>query len=340
MGQKVDKPVAAAFPAAETVARGAADAAAPGSGRRPSLPAGAAAYVFEEAARRRGAEERIVERLRAAGFLEAMLPSADYLAPYAPHLQPHEERELYRFVDRHGDALALRADFTIALARHLSARLPSGDRETRVFYRGEVLRGGGTDGATGEFYQIGAELLGVAGPRVDAEMAQRCVDAVAAGGSEDCHVILSAVGAIERMLLPELAGDQVAALAALIRGRRLAEADAAARSVSPEFASRVRHLLEGGLDPQDPRLDCLGETGESLREAMNSLARNPKCRVAIDLAEPAARSYYTGFFFAVYGPSGGEPIAGGGRYDRLYASFGSPRPAVGFSLGLEGVIGL
>ena len=60
------------------------------------LPAGTAAYVFEEATRRRLAEERIVEKLRAADYREAMVPSADYLAPYAPHLGAGEERELYR----------------------------------------------------------------------------------------------------------------------------------------------------------------------------------------------------------------------------------------------------
>ncbi len=72
------------------------------SQRGAMLPAGTAAYLFEEATRRRDAEERIVEKLRAAEYREAMVPSADYLAPYAPHLGAGEERELYRFVDRHG----------------------------------------------------------------------------------------------------------------------------------------------------------------------------------------------------------------------------------------------
>ena len=115
------------------------------------LPTGAAAYVFEEATLRRRAEDRIVEGLRAAGYREAIVPSADYLAPYLTHLSAGEERELYRFVDRHGDTLALRADFTIALARHLSPRLAEEPGAERVFYRGEVLRGGARDGTGGEF---------------------------------------------------------------------------------------------------------------------------------------------------------------------------------------------
>ena len=59
----------------------------------------------------------------------------------------------------------------------------------------------------------------------------------------------------------------------------------------------------------------------------------------MDVAEPASRSYYTGFFFSVYGESGGVPIAGGGRYDDLYGAFGAPRPAVGFAAGVEAVVG-
>src|SRR5262249_27941680 len=107
-------------------------AGAPGSngGRgkppRASLPARTAASAFEEGPRRRSAEERLVEGLRNAGYREAIVPSADYLAPYAEHLGTKEERELYRFVDRHGDTIALRADFTIAIARHLAPRLSSG----------------------------------------------------------------------------------------------------------------------------------------------------------------------------------------------------------------------
>ena len=144
--------------------------------RRASLPTGAAAYVFEEATRRREAEDRIVAGLRKAGYHEAIVPSADYLAPYLPHLSAREERELYRFVDRHGDSLALRADFTIALARHLAPRLASDGSADRVFYSGEVLRGASRDGSSTEFYQVGAELLGNPSPEADLEIVERCLE--------------------------------------------------------------------------------------------------------------------------------------------------------------------
>ena len=314
---------------------------------RASLPAGTAAYVFEEATRRRSAEERIVEGLRKNGYREAIVPSADYLAPYAQHLATREERELYRFVDRHGDTIALRADFTIAIARHLAPRLASGSEPTRLFYRGEVLRGGGRDGANAEFYQVGAELVGAAGPEADREIVERCLDSLDAAEAGRVWVVLSSVGALETILGPRSdpgggpcgpPSPQVESerrlLAGRVRDRRLS----ALRDVAPEMRDRLSRLIEGGIEPDDPILGSLAASGASLAVVARALSGRKRCEVSIDLAEAPSRSYYTGFFFSVFGEEGGEPIAGGGRYDDLYAGFGGARPAVGFSLGLEALV--
>jgi len=307
--------------------------------RRSAVPAGAAAYAFEEAARRRDVEERIVASLRTSGYREAMVPAADYLAPYSTHLGPREERELYRFVDRHGDTLALRADFTIAVARHLAPRLPADGVGARIFYRGEVLRAAsGRDGAGAEFFQIGAELVGEPGADADLEIVDRCLEALTAAGVEERHVVLGAVGGVEAALAPAVPRGSIPALAAAIRQRRLAEACRLARAVSADAEAEARRLIVGDIPAADPSIAVLAGAGRSLCRVASALRGRPGCAVAIDLAEPVPRSYYTGFFFSVYGASGGEPVAGGGRYDALYGAFGTSRPAVGFALGLEGVL--
>ncbi|HEX2164041.1 MAG TPA: ATP phosphoribosyltransferase regulatory subunit, partial [Thermoanaerobaculia bacterium] len=144
-----------------------------------SLPQGVAALLFGAARRRRELEARLVERLSAAGFDEVVLPIVDYLEPYEPLLAAAGRGELYRFVDRDGELLALRADFTPMLARLLAPMLGGGNGggppalalPLRLFYRGDVVRyGEERPGRDRELYQVGAELLGVPGADGEREM--------------------------------------------------------------------------------------------------------------------------------------------------------------------------
>lgn len=56
----------------------------------------------------------------------------------------------------------------------------------------------------------------------------------------------------------------------------------------------------------------------------------------LDDVEDAA-GYYTGLRFRVYGSDTRTPIAQGGRYDSLYARFGAPTPALGFTFTIDGL---
>src|SRR6202023_3829064 len=79
-------------------------------------------------------------------------------------LTPASRGELYRFIDRDGEQLALRADFTPMLARLLAPRLSSLRLPLRLFYRGDVVRyEESRPGSRRELYQMGVELLGMAG---------------------------------------------------------------------------------------------------------------------------------------------------------------------------------
>src|SRR3954471_1212488 len=136
-----------------------------------ALPTGVAALLFESARRRRAAEERLVARFGEAGYAEVILPILDYLEPYEALLTPATRGELYRFVDRDGELLALRSDFTPMLARLLAPRLGSLALPLRLFYRGDVVRyGEERAGRQRELYQMGAELLGLPGIEAEHEM--------------------------------------------------------------------------------------------------------------------------------------------------------------------------
>ena len=58
-------------------------------------------------------------------------------------------------------------------------------------------------------------------------------------------------------------------------------------------------------------------------------------RFVVHNDETDDRGYYTGLRFWVYGDDRRTPIAQGGRYDSLYARFGTDAPAVGFTFTVD-----
>lgn len=128
-------------------------------------PTGVRPLLLEEAARRRRIETRFVSLLERAGFDEVVLPIIDYADPYGALV---DARRGYRFVDREGELVAIRSDFTPMVARALAPSLPP--LPFKVFYRGDVIRCEASRlGANRELFQIGAEIVGDASADADAE---------------------------------------------------------------------------------------------------------------------------------------------------------------------------
>src|SRR5688572_15002324 len=79
--------------------------------------------LIEAAARRKRVERRFVDVLEEAGFAEVILPVLDYVDAYAPLAEKGGVKEGYRFIDRDGDIVALRSDFTPMVARSLAPHI-------------------------------------------------------------------------------------------------------------------------------------------------------------------------------------------------------------------------
>lgn len=331
-----------------------------------ALPRGVSALLFESARRRRALEAAWVARLEAAAFEEIVLPILDYSEPYEPLLGAAARRELYRFVGRDGELLALRADFTPMLARLLAPQLEALDvvaHPLRLFYRGDVVRfAEERAGRPRESYQLGAELLGVAGEAAEVEMLRLFLELLSARGTEGSKgandasmpsVVIGVAGALDALLLAaadETGSDPNALTAAVARRER-----ASVRRMAGSRAAALLEIVERGL-PQDlaafaaSRADAAGESLVRWASLVESLRREfPRLDLTIDLAEFAQqtldprlaeavgeRSYYDGLVFRA--TAGGLSIGGGGRYDSLFERLGARTPAVGFSLGLDGLL--
>lgn len=307
-----------------------------------ALPTGVAALLFESARRRRDAEKTLVTLLREAGYAEVILPILDYMEPYERLLTPAARGELYRFIDRDGELLALRADFTPMLARLLAPRLESLELPLRLFYRGDVIRyEEERAGRQREFYQVGAELLGVPGEAGEREALRLFLEAARAVGAGALQVVLGFAGALDRLLLAAGAADPVRLAAAVARRER---------SEVRRSCGTLLEIVENGLPdrPEDLGNEAAGRLRGLLALRDEMAERFPGVYLTVDLAEFAPhgldprlaaaggeRPYYDGLVFHAFAGAAAVPVGGGGRYDRLFQALGAPVPAVGFSLSLE-----
>ena len=57
--------------------------------------------------------------------------------------------------------------------------------------------------------------------------------------------------------------------------------------------------------------------------------------VTFDLGMLSVLDYYTGIIFQAYTYDVGEPIANGGRYDKLIGQFGTDKASIGFSITID-----
>lgn len=327
---------------------------------RAGLPAGVVALLFDEAQRRRALERRFSGALEAAGFSEVLLPILDYADPYATLLDPGQSEQLYRFVDRDGQLLQLRSDFTPMLARLLVPRFAALRPPLRLYYRGDVVRWEeNAPGRLRESAQLGVEVIDRAVDRLDTEHTEEVVDrfvellsdglmdgAADADAPPPLVVVLGWAGLLEEPLRAAAEGAMGAddAAAAAARAALATRDRARARRLGAAFAE----IVETGV-PADPaslgpeaaeRLERLA----ALRSRLADRHRERRARFVVDLAEfagPAghsgglAHAYYDGPVFRGFAGVGGRTLGGGGRYDRLFAELGLEVSAAGFSIGLD-----
>lgn len=312
----------------------------------PNLPRGVQAFLFTSAERRRRAEARLASVFEDAGLAEILLPVLDYAGPYEGVTAEGDDRQ-YRFMDRDGEMLALRADFTPMAARIVAPRFAARPEVLGVFYRGDVVRDERAGvGRPREFSQVGAERYGDGSFRADEEMLQLALRALEGIPTENLRLTLGYAGLLERLfaaVAPASTRRDAGAFRELLAAarekrlsfveRRLVEEGAAAGT-----AAEVARSLLVGFDVTSAAFDAivLKAPAADLRRAVEAARRaRPGIAVVVDLAAAPAAPYYTGLTFSVDVDGGSASVASGGRYDRLLERFGVAAPALGFSIGLE-----
>ncbi len=306
------------------------------------IPPGTEAFFLEEAFRHRRILAKIDKIFTGWGYLPAETPVFDFYDIYQPLLGESGTGKAYRLMDRDGDLLLLRSDVTLFLAKQLGMALTAEDLPVRVWYADSILRHQqSNDISKNEFYQVGAELVGVPGTAGDGEILLMVaeilsflkVDAVLHIGSaaivhkaaeglneEDKEEFFKAVALRDRKTMEGLLTETDAS-------RKEVLLDLFAFIGSPEEFRNYMASLKGKIN-QD-YLELLNHLQE-LTELLDCCSAASSIR--IDFSETGSQAYHTGIVFQAYLEGIDSAFISGGRYDKLLENFGFESPSVGFSL--------
>jgi len=314
-----------------------------------ALPRGVSDRFYEAARQRRALEEQLAELFRRWGYREFIPPMFEYAETLSTEANQLES-EMYRFVDRDGQTLALRPDMTIPTARLAGSKLYDQPFPQRFFYRGSVFRYAEPQaGRQREFTQAGIELIGAAGAAADGESIILALEALRTAGLRHFRLTLGQMAFIHGLLAElELAPPEEQALLdaidrksqpnllAILGELRLTAAQRRAVQTLPTLTGEENVLARAEKIALNKQMRRAVENLAEIEAVLDGY--QVKEAVSLDLAEVRGRKYYTGITFECFAEGFGDKIGSGGRYDHLVERFGPARPAVGFALNVDSLL--
>ena len=246
------------------------------------------------------------------------------------------EKEMYTFEDRNGESLALRPEATAGIVRSAIEHNFLYNGAMRVWTVGPMFRYERPQkGRQRQFHQFDVEALGFEGPDVDAEQIVMLARLWRAVGIPGVELHINSIGD---------AADRKAHRAKLVayfeKHRSQLDEDSERRLATNPLRildsknPAMQSMIEGAPRLVDQLGDAAAEHFAGLRALLDAAGVpytvNPRLVRGLDY-------YNRSVFEFISGAIGAQStIAGGGRYDALFAELGGkPTPACGFGMGIE-----
>ena len=307
------------------------------------VPRGTYDVLPADAERRAVLEAHAARILGAAGYGRVETPtfeSTELFARGVGEATDIVQKEMYTFDDGGGRSLTLRPEGTAPICRayleHGMHKLP---QPVKVWYLSSFFRAEAPQrGRYRQFWQVGAEAIGAAGPETDAELIVLLSDLYEAIGARDVRLRLSSLGT------PATRAEYREELTAFLH----AHAD----GLSPEVVARIELNPMRAFDADDPRtretmrdapilLDRLAPDDEQHFARVRELLHDAGVAYELDPALVRGLDYYarTVFEFTSDALGAQSGVGGGGRYDGLIEQLGGPAtPACGWASGVERIL--
>lgn len=254
------------------------------------------------------------------------------------------EKQMYTFPDLDGSSVSMRPEGTAPAVRaYLAQSQWNQEPVTRWYYLGPMFRHERMQrGRLRQFHQIGAEVFGLSGAGIDAELIAMLVSmlgdlGIAAG---DLEVKVNTLGEPEERIA--------------YRNKLHEHFSQHLSSLDEDSRRRLDRNPLRILDSKDEKtqavvanapvlLDVLGPESKKHFDQVRALLVALGVASEVDARLVRGLDYYTGTIFEIKARVGAlgaqNTLCGGGRYDRLVEMLGGPRvPALGFGMGLERVL--
>ncbi|MEW5975861.1 MAG: ATP phosphoribosyltransferase regulatory subunit [Acidobacteriota bacterium] len=316
------------------------------------IPLGTQVLFGKAAKRRRQIERSLYSVFESWSYEEIIPPIFDYYDVFAKGVGLDLEDTLYRFIDREGNILALRPEFTSLVAKTVATRLADRPKPLRLCYCGEVLRyEAPRGGRQREFFQIGVENIGGKTIESDIEIIQVAAESLQKLGIRQFQINLGEIGyfggIVDRIAFSPYDLSRIKNLIDLKDEVGL-KAELERLGLSERRKTILRSLihLTGGREVLETGRQLVSNEKslralETLSRLYDELTRKKLDEfVTLDLSEVRGLDYYTGTIFKIYVPGLGFEVGGGGRYDNLLRNFGCDLPSVGFCFSLERLMSL
>ncbi|WP_220476903.1 histidine--tRNA ligase [Massilia cavernae] len=290
-------------------------------------------------------ENTVQSVLKSYGFQKIVTPIVEDTALFARAIGAVTdivEKEMYSFTDSmNGDALTLRPEGTAGVVRAVIEHNLVYEGPRRLWYQGPMFRHERPQrGRYRQFFQIGAEAVGFAGPDIDAELIMLCRRLWDDLGLENIRLELNSIGdASERQRH---------------RADLIAYFEANEDQLDAEAKRRLHTNPLRILDTKNPAMQELVNKapklldyleGESVAhfEGVKRILDANNIQYTVNPRLVRGLDYYNRTVFEwVTDELGAQgTVCAGGRYDPLIETFGGkPTPAVGFAMGIERLVEL
>jgi len=299
--------------------------------------------LFEAATRLRRWETSLMGLLQSHGYRE-MHPSLV--------LRESIPEGALRFFDGE-ELVALRWDFTVALAGLLARRFP--EPPDRVSYAGAIFRRPLQPWEAVERFEVGCERIqpeGESPVEADMELARLLMAIPGTLGLRSAILHLGHAALVRRPLEAEHLTKELSATVVAALSRRAPHRVHQALEGHPSAQRLTAHMeaLLSGLDgpaalsalASSPYATLLEGERDHMDRALKALLPllPSHLELRVDLTDVAGLDFYTGPTLRLWAPGAQQEWAAGGRYDQLFPSLGRPWQAAGFCVRLSRLLDL